>query len=164
MKVRLLVALLTGGSVIAGAAGTVAAEQAKPAAAAPRLVVVTVTDPVGEKMAYSRPTIAVKPGERVKIRLVAMGQLPRAVMTHNWVLLKAGTDAKKFADAAALSPATGYIPAAMKPQVLAQTDMVGPGEQAEVVFTAPATPGSYPYLCTVPAHFGAGMSGTLIVK
>jgi azurin len=85
-------------------------------------------------------------------------------MTHNWVLLALGTDPKAFADAAALTPATGYIPAAMKSKILAQTQMVGPGEQSEVVVTVPAKPGSYPYLCTFAGHWVAGMRGTLVVK
>jgi azurin len=153
-------------AVLAGVLAAVpplAADQAKPAGA-PRLVGITVNDPVGEKMTYSLSTITAKPGERLRIRLFSLGKLPRAVMAHNWVLLALGTDPKKFAEAAALSPANGYIPVAMKSKILAQTEMVGPGEHSEVVFTAPAKPGSYPYLCTFAGHFAAGMSGTLIVK
>ena len=66
---------------------------------------------MGEKVTYSRNTITAAPGERLKLRLVSTGQLPRTVMTHNWVLLTLGADAKKFSEAAALTPATGYIPA-----------------------------------------------------
>ena len=164
MTVRSLAGVLAAGVLLAAPFRPVAAEQAKPGAAAPRLVVITAGDPVGEKMSYSKNTILAKPGERVKLRLMSMGQLPRTVMTHNWVLLSLGADPKKFADAAALTPATGYIPAALKSQIVAQTDMVGPGEQSEIVFTVPSRPGSYPYLCTFAGHFVAGMSGTLIVK
>ena len=28
-----------------------------------------------------------------------------------------------------------------------------PGNSVEVTFTAPSTPGDYPYICTVPGHF-----------
>ena len=166
VKVRLLVALLTAGSVLAGAP-KLAADQTKPAApasATPRLVVLTAGDPAGDKMSYSKNTITAKPGEKIKLRLLSTGQLPRTVMTHNWVLLTLGADAKKFSEAAALTPATGYIPAAMKAQIVAKTDMVGPGEQSEIIFTVPAKPGSYPYLCTFAGHWTAGMAGTLIVK
>ena len=149
------------GSLVAAAPR---AEQAKPAASAPRVIGITVNDPVGEKMSFSRPTITAKPGERLKIQLYSFGKMPRTVMTHNWVLLAMGKDPKAFAAAAAMSPTTGYIPNALKSQILAQTDMVGPGETAEVVFTAPLKPGSYPYLCTFAGHFAAGMAGTLIVK
>jgi azurin len=168
VNVRVLIALLTAGAVIATAPGVAA--QAKPpapqakAAAAPRLVVLTAGDPVGEKMTYSRNTITAAPGERVKLRLVSMGQLPRTVMTHNWVLLTLGSDAKKFSEAAALTPATGYIPAALKSQIVAKTEMVGPGEQSEIIFTVPGKPGTYPFLCTFAGHFAAGMAGTLVVK
>lgn len=170
MKVRVLIALLAAGAVIATAPGHRVAAQAKPpapqakAAAAPRLVVLTAGDPVGEKMTYSRNTITAAPGERVKLRLLSTGQLPRTVMTHNWVLLTLGSDAKKFSEAAALTPATGYIPAALKSQIVAKTEMVGPGEQSEIIFTVPAKPGTYPFLCTFAGHFAAGMAGTLIVK
>lgn len=164
MKARLLVALLAAGAVTAGVPRTLAADQAKPGAAAPRLVVLTAGDPAGDKMAYSKNTFTAKPGERIKLRLISTGQLPRTVMTHNWVLLTLGADAKKFAEAAALTPATGYIPAALKSQIIAKTDMVGPGEQSEIVFTVPAKPGSYPFLCTFAGHYVAGMAGMMTVK
>ena len=166
VRVRLLVALMAAGAAIAGVPQKLAADQAKPAAAAstPRLVVLTAGDPVGEKMTYSKNMIAAKPGEKIKLRLVSTGQMPRTVMTHNWVLLALGSDAKKFSEAAALTPATGYIPAKLKSQIVAQTDMVGPGESSEIVFTVPTKPGAYPFLCTFAGHFVAGMQGTLVVK
>jgi plastocyanin len=45
-----------------------------------------------------------------------------------------------------------------------KTPFAGPGETVEVVFTAPAKPGKYPYVCTFAGHCLAGMRGTLIVK
>jgi azurin len=132
--------------------------------AAPRLIVLTAGDPVGEKMTYSRATIPAKPGEKIRLRLMSTGKLPAVVMTHNWVLLTLGSDPKKFADAAANAAKTQYIPPALKGQIIAQTAMVGPGETVEITFTVPAKPGSYPYLCTFAGHFAAGMAGTLVVK
>ena len=163
MNVRSVVALVVTAAMVSCAVRTLTADQAKPSAT-PRLVVITAGDPVGEKMSYSRDTIVAKPGERLRIRLVSVGQLPRTVMTHNWVLLALGTDAQAFADAAAQTPATGYIPASMKSKILAQTQLVGPGEQSEVILTVPAKPGSYPYVCTFAGHYAAGMKGTLVVK
>ena len=165
MNLRNLAAAAVVASGLIGQAPMAIAEQAKPApASTPRLVVLTAADPVGEKMSYSVSTITAKPGERLKIRLISMGALPSTVMTHNWVLLTLGSDPKRFSDAAAQSPTTGYIPAALKGQIVAETGMVGPGERSEVIFTVPAKPGSYPYLCTFAGHFAAGMAGTLIVK
>ena len=162
MKARLLVGVMAGLVAIGQGGARLTAQAA--GAAPPRMVVLTVSDPVGEKMSYSLGTIAAKPGERLKVRIFSMGKLPPTVMTHNFVLLKLGSDPKKFSDAAANAAATGYIPAALKDQILANTGMVGPGEKSEVVFTAPMKPGSYPFLCTFAGHFAAGMAGTLIVK
>lgn len=134
------------------------------AGAPPRLVALTAGDPVGDKMSYSLSTITARPGERIRIRLFSLGKLPSTVMTHNWVLLKLGSDPKKFSEAAAMAVSTGYIPAALKGQIVAHTEMVGPGEKSEVVFTVPMKPGTYPFLCTFAGHFAAGMAGTLIVK
>ena len=41
---------------------------------------------------------------------------------------------------------------------------VGPGESAEVTFTAPTKPGKYVFLCSFAGHWAAGMTGDLIVK
>lgn len=164
MKGRVLVgAFLAMAAVAYGPVGGRAAAQGT-GSTPPRLVALTVSDPVGEKMSYSLGTITAKPGERLKVRVFSLGKLPSTVMTHNWVLLKLGSDPKKFSEAAAMAVATGYIPAALKGQILAQTEMVGPGEKAEVVFTAPMKPGTYPFLCTFAGHFAAGMAGTLVVK
>ena len=129
-----------------------------------RLVTITAGDPVGDKMEYNKKQILVKPGERIRLQLISTGTMPRTVMAHNLVLLKLGSDPKKFADAAAMAKDTDYIPAALKPQILARVDLVGPGEKAEVTFTVPKVPGKYPFLCTFAGHYAAGMWGDLIVQ
>jgi azurin len=131
---------------------------------APRTVTLTVSDPVGEKMTYSVQTITAKPGEKLKVRLVSMAKIPKAVMGHNFVLLKAGTDVKAFVAAAANARTTDYIPPTMRSAIIAQTSMVGPSESMDVVFTAPIKPGRYIFLCTFAGHYAAGMTGVLIVK
>lgn len=45
----------------------------------------------------------------------------------------------------------------------AATDVIDPGQTAEITFTAPA-PGEYRVSCTVPGHADRGMVGTLVVK
>jgi azurin len=88
------------------------------------------------------------------------------LMLHNFVLLKPGTDeavgalADKMAaqaDAAAL----GYVP--KSPDVLHSTGLIQPGGKAELKFTAPKSPGRYPYLCTFPGHWRV-MRGELVVE
>ena len=136
-----------------------AATQDKPASS-----VRTVEITGGDDMKYSVTSIPAKPGETLRIRLTSKGTLPKIAMAHNVVVLKAGAKQIDFANAAAMAAATGYIPADMKDQVLAATTMAGPGETVEVTFKVPATAGSYPFLCTFPGHFAAGMRGTIVVK
>jgi azurin len=149
--------MLLGGSALD------ARPQTPPAAPA-RLVTITVTDPVGDKMEYSLKQIVAKPGERLRIRLVSLAQTPKIVMAHNWVLLKLGANPKAFTDAAANHRETDFIPPKMKDQILAQVGMVGPGERLETTFTVPKQPGTYDYVCTFAGHYAAGMFGKLVVK
>ena len=130
------------------------------AQAKPRVVDLTGND----QMKYNLTTITAKPGETLTVRLKSIGTLPKIAMGHNFVLLAKGTDAAAFANAAAMAGATAYIPAAMKPKILAMTTLVGPGETVLVTFKVPATAGSYAYLCSFPGHFLAGMKGALVVK
>jgi azurin len=48
--------------------------------------------------------------------------------------------------------------------VIAHTGLAGAGETVEVTFKVPAAAGEYPFLCSFPGHFQAGMKGTLAVK
>jgi azurin len=130
------------------------------ASAGPRVIEITA----GDTMKYDVTAIEAKPGEDLKVILTNTGTQPKEVMGHNWVLLKAGTDVAAF-DAAALgSKDTDYIPAALKDEILAHIDLLGPRKSGEVDFKAPTTPGEYPFLCTFPAHYQTGMKGFLTVK
>ena len=144
-----------------------AASTAKPAAstakpAAGRVVEIDTND----QMKFSVTTINAKPGEQLIIRLVSKGTMPKAAMGHNFVLLKDTANAATFAsDSVMASPATLYIPAARKGDVLfASKKLLGPGESEDIPVKAPMKAGSYTYLCSWPAHFAAGMKGTLVVK
>ena len=133
--------------------------QDKPAATG-RVVEITG----GDDMKYSVTSISAKPGETLRIRLVSKGTLPKIAMAHNVVVLKAGAKQIDFVNAASQARATDFIPPDMKDQVLGATTLAGPGETVELVFKVPAAPGSYPYVCTFPGHFAAGMRGTIVVK
>ena len=141
------------------AAAKPAAEQAKPAAGAAR----TIEIAGGDDMKYSVTEITAKPGETWKIKLVSKGTLPKVAMAHNVVVLKPTAKQTDFVNAAAMARATDFIPADMKDQVLAATTLAGPGETVEVTFKVPAA-GTYPFLCTFPGHFAAGMRGTIVAK
>lgn len=130
------------------------------AQAGPRTIELNASD----DMKYSTTTIEAKPGETIKIRLTPKGTMPKIAMSHNFVLLKIGTDAAAFVTAGASARATDYIAPDKKPQVIASTTLAGNGETVETTFKVPAAAGSYPFVCTFPGHFVAGMKGTLVVK
>ena len=134
----------------------------------------TPTKPVGavrtidivatDEMKYNVTAITAKPGEQLRVRLIVRGVVPKIAMAHNFVLLKPGTNELKFVEAGAMFRDQDFIAPTLKTSVLAKTTLAGPGETVQVVFTAPAKPGSYPYICTFSGHFQAGMKGVLIVK
>ena len=134
-----------------------AAAAAKPGAA--RLVEIIATD----DMKYSITEIPAKPGETLRIKLVSKGTLPKVAMAHNVVVLKPGAKQADFANAAAMARATDFVPAEMKDQVVAASALAGPGETVEVTVKIPAA-GTYPFICTFPGHFAAGMRGNIVAK
>jgi azurin len=161
MKTRLalasaLVALVTSGCGQKDSSASAAA--AVPAG--PREIEITA----GDAMKYSPDMIEAKPGEDIKVILTNNGTQPLEVMGHDWVLLKAGTDVAAFDSAALMAKDTGYIPAALKDEMIAHIDLLGPRKSGEVEFNAPTVPGDYVFLCTFPAHYQTGMKGILTVK
>jgi azurin len=129
-------------------------------AGAPRIINISG----GDDMKFSVTTLTAKPGESIRVRLTSKGVLPKIAMAHNFVLLKIGTDVVKFVEAGAPFRQTDFVAPALKDKVIAKTTFAGPGETVEVLFTAPATPGKYPFICTFSGHVMEGMRGTLIVK
>ncbi len=139
-----------------------AAETAKPAAAAKGVRTIEIVGT--EDMKFSLATIAAKPGEQLRVRLTSKGAMPKIAMAHNFVLLSKGAKVLDFVQAAMNARATDFIPADKKADVLAATALAGAGETVEVTFKVPAAAGEYPYICSFPGHFQAGMKGTLVVK
>lgn len=136
--------------------------RAADSSSAPR--VIKLQAGVGNAMKFDLAQITAAPGEKVKVVLANVSTLPKAVMGHNWILLKTGTDPVAFAQAGAAEPAAEYIPAKLKDQIIAHIKLLGPGESGEIVFDAPTEPGNYPFLCSFPGHCVVGMKGVLTVK
>jgi azurin len=158
----LLVALVPGPQ--ATAPKTPAAKPAPAPAAAAKGGARTVELTGGDDMKYNTTTITAKPGETLHIVLKSAGTIPKIAMAHNFVLLALSADVNEFIKSSMNARDTDYIPADKKAQVLASTKLAGPGETVEVTVKVPAKPGSYPYMCTFPGHYAAGMKGTLVVK
>lgn len=77
-----------------------------------------------------------------------------ANVPHNWVMVQPGTE---DAVAAAAGP-DGVVPEGTEGVIVAGAPIAAGGEPISV----PATPaGTYPYLCTVPGHYQAGMRGEI---
>lgn len=137
-----------------------------PATAKPVAGARTVEITGGDDMKFNLTTIQAKPGETLRVVLKSIGTLPKIAMGHNFVVVKLGTDIAAFNKAAMMASTTEYVPQdpTQKTQIIAATKLVGPGETVEVTFKVPAKAGSYPYLCTFPGHYAAGMKGELVVK
>jgi len=116
-----------------------------------------------DTMKFSVTKIAVHSGDKVTVTLTNEGNIPKEAMGHNWVLLQAGTDPNAYARLAVNAKADNYQPKALAGRVIAAIPVLGPKESGSVTFTAPA-PGSYPFLCSFPAHCAAGMNGVLQVQ
>lgn len=126
---------------------------------------VTVVEMTGnDRMKYNLETFSVPAGSLVKLNFCNVGKMPKAVMGHNVVFLKADVDSGAFATAAAAARDNEYIPIQFEDQILARTNLLGSGESDTIEFTAPNTSGDYEFLCSFPAHLFAGMRGVMTVE
>jgi azurin len=162
----LCAALCTVAMTLSPALALAQATKAAPKAAAPKAAagaVKTFTVTGTDNMKFAPAILRVKAGDKVKVSLKVVSAMPKMVMAHNFVLLKAGADAAAVATAGAAARDTAHISPKSKPQILAASALAGAGETVDVEFTAPAA-GKYQFICTFPGHFQAGMVGQLIVE
>jgi uncharacterized protein len=120
-----------------------------------------IVQAVPNRMQFAPKELRVKAG--VKVRLIFENP---DLMLHNLLILAPGSaeEVGALADKLAAQPdgmARAYIPASAK--VLPATPLVQPRQKAELVFTAPAAPGSYPFICTFSGHWRL-MRGVLVVE
>jgi uncharacterized protein len=116
---------------------------------------------VRDIMSYDQKTFTVVAGKPVVLTFENPDE-----MQHNLVIGQVGSldiigaaadkmiTAKDGAD-------KNYVPA--MPQILAATPLVMPGQTYRLTFTAPTTPGDYPFICTFPGHWRI-MNGVMQVK
>jgi len=125
----------------------------------PRLIRIEAND----QMKYNLEMIEVQPGEAIQLTLVNVGTMPVEAMGHNWTLLAKDVDADAYAMEAMKYKDKGYQVPDQTDKVLVTTQILGPGAEETVAFTAPTEPGPYKFLCTFPGHSGS-MKGILFVK
>jgi azurin len=116
----------------------------------------------GDNMRYNVKTITVNGGQKVKITLKHVGKASKDVMGHNLVIINNDVKMNEFAQKANAAKDSNYIPAEYTTNIIAQTKLIGGGEETTIEFDAPAA-GTYNFLCTFPAHY-AIMKGKFIVK
>ncbi len=112
-------------------------------------------------LTFATKRFSVKAGERLSLTLSNPDTMP-----HNLAIAKPGTLARvgDGANRMAALPdgaAKRYIPDGG--DVLFYTDLIEPTKSTTIHFTAPATPGEYPYLCTFPGHWQI-MNGIMVVE
>ena len=126
----------------------------------------TVSISANDQMKFDTTDINGAVGQKITLTLTNDGSLPKAVMAHNLVVLKPGTDVEAFIAAASAKAraADGYLPDdAQAGQMIVHTKLLGPGEEDTITFT-PTAAGVYEYVCTFPGHTAAGMRGKIIVQ
>lgn len=126
---------------------------------------VTVVEMTGnDRMKFNVDAFTVPAGGEVKLVFRNIGKMPKAAMGHNVVFLTKEADPNAFVTAASSAKNNDYIPTGMEDQILAKTELLGPGESDTIEFTAPSESGEYVYVCSFPAHMYAGMRGVMTVE
>ncbi|AKP53966.1 PVC-type heme-binding CxxCH protein [Cyclobacterium amurskyense] len=116
---------------------------------------------IAHEMKFDKASFKVKAGQQVTIDFVN-----NDFMQHNLLVGKSGSleIIGKAADELARDPKgidMNFVPKI--PEIIAATPLVNPEGNESLVFTAPSTPGEYPFLCTVPGHWRI-MNGIMIVE
>lgn len=116
-----------------------------------------------DRMRFAPDHFAVKAGETIRLTLKNAGTMPKESMGHNLAILESGVSPIAFATAAVRHVDKAYVAPEYADRVIAASAVLGPGESEIMIFTAPAEPGDYPFICSFPGHTQAGMKGTMTV-
>jgi putative heme-binding domain-containing protein len=108
-----------------------------------------VIRPIRDQMQFDRKLITVEAGKAVEILFDNTD-----IMPHNLVITQPGAMAEVGLAAERMGlqgQARDFLPDS--PKILWATKLVTPGESWKLTFTAPSSPGRYPYVCTFPGHW-----------
>lgn len=115
-----------------------------------------------DQMKFDKELFRVKAGEPIKLTFKNVGELPKASMGHNVVILAPDTDLPAFGGEAIKAPDNEYIPITFASSIIAHSKLLGPGETDVIEFTL-TEKGVYPYVCSFPGHFGI-MRGKIVAE
>lgn len=116
-----------------------------------------------DRMRFAPARFTVRAGDTITLTLDNVGRMPKESMGHNLVIIDRSLQPNPFAAASIGYPDTSYIAPEYADRVIATTQVLGPGEQETITFTAPSEPGDYPFVCSFPGHTPAGMRGIMTV-
>lgn len=140
-------------------------ETPSPAGAVPGIENVTISNTWkvegNDQMKFDTELIRVKAGEEVVLTLKNAGTMSKESMGHNLVVLKQDVDLPTFAGEAAAASDTEYIPQSAIASIVANTKLLGPGEEDKITFTLDK--GVYEYICSFPGHY-ALMKGKIVAE
>ncbi len=109
------------------------------------------------QMKFDLNDIVVSPGAKVRMTFENPDDMP-----HNVVFCNPGTDVvqlvMKMLETPEQAMKNNFLPE--DPKVWLKSRLLNPHEKQVLEFTAPTTPGNYPYVCSFPGH-AATMQGVL---
>jgi putative heme-binding domain-containing protein len=117
---------------------------------------------VPEQMRYDVDRLVVRAGKPIEIIFENHDLMP-----HNLVLTLPGSleEVGKLAEATATDPKAAerqFVPDS--PKVLRSSKLLQPREMQKLSFTAPATPGVYPVVCTYPGHWSRMYAAMYVIE
>lgn len=124
----------------------------------------TITVKGLDNMQFSETLIEAEPGEKLRIVLKTVSNMPPAAMAHNIAILEQNVDIEEFVLSSMAMPDEDYIDPEYEDKLIAYTEMIGGGETSTIEFTVPEIHGDYEYVCTFPGHYYGGMRGILRVS
>ena len=145
------------GGVIAGEALTSAGKSGI-LSDTPELTTIRIAT-VPERLMYDVKELTVKAGKKIQLTFANPDFMP-----HNILLVKPGKIDEIAAKALALGARgfdVGFVPES--PDILWASKLLDHGKEQVIEFTAPASPGDYPYVCSFPGHHLI-MRGVMKVK
>lgn len=115
-----------------------------------------------DDMKFDKTEFTVEAGKEVTLTFTNAGVLPIETMGHNVVILEKNADVQAFATASAKAKETDYISQLYITDIIAHTQLLGPGKSETIKFTL-KEPGEYTYICTFPGHW-IQMRGIIIAQ
>jgi azurin len=148
---------VAGGALLAACGNSGSGGAAAPQAAAP---VTLELGSKGDELAFDKTELSAGAGAKITLKFKNNASAASG-NKHNVVVTKVADADAVSADGIAAGEAADYIKAGDK-RAIAHTKLIGPGENTEITFDAPAA-GTYAYICTFPGHH-VSMKGTLKIQ